>query len=131
MSPSAASCATECRVVRLLAGVKARVLQAENVAGLHRVDRGARFVADAILGEGHGPLEHVGDRRGEQLERLRRIEPFRAAEMGDQDYLAALVGDLPDGGATRSIRVVSATLPFSTGTLRSTRTSTRLPLTST
>ncbi len=33
-------------------------------------------------------------------------------------------------GATRSMRVVSATLPFSTGTLRSTRTSTRLPLTS-
>jgi len=33
-------------------------------------------------------------------------------------------------GAARSMRVVSATLPFSTGTLRSTRTSTRLPLTS-
>src|SRR5262249_54923225 len=33
-------------------------------------------------------------------------------------------------GATRSMRVVSATSPFSTGTLRSTRTSTRLPLTS-
>src|SRR5215467_13990391 len=33
-------------------------------------------------------------------------------------------------GATRSMRVVSATLPSSTGTLRSTRTSTRLPLTS-
>src|SRR5271165_4660487 len=33
-------------------------------------------------------------------------------------------------GAARSIRVASATLPFSTGTLKSTRTSTRLPLTS-
>ena len=34
-------------------------------------------------------------------------------------------------GATRSIRVASVTLPFSIGTLRSTRSSTRLPLTST
>jgi hypothetical protein len=34
-------------------------------------------------------------------------------------------------GATRSMRVASVTTPFSTGTLRSTRTSTRLPFTST
>ena len=33
-------------------------------------------------------------------------------------------------GATRSMRVASVTLPFSIGTLRSTRTSTRLPETS-
>ena len=33
--------------------------------------------------------------------------------------------------AARSMRVVSVTTPFSTGTLRSTRTSTRLPFTST
>ena len=33
-------------------------------------------------------------------------------------------------GATRSMRVASVTLPFSIGTLRSTRTSTRLPFTS-
>ena len=33
-------------------------------------------------------------------------------------------------GAARSMRVASVTLPFSIGTLRSTRTSTRLPFTS-
>ena len=55
---------------------------------------------------------------------------LRPAEMGEQDDLGALVGKFGMVGATRSMRVASVTLPSATGTLRSTRTSTRLPLTS-
>src|SRR5262249_18734337 len=65
--------------------------------GFMAVHRGRRPFADAILRERDRPLEDGRDRRREQLERLCRIGPFRAPEMGEQDHLAALVGNLPDG----------------------------------
>ena len=51
--------------------------------------------------------------------------------MGKQDDLAALVGDLGDGRRHALDAGGIADLPSSIGTLRSTRTSTRLPLRST
>ena len=60
-------------------------------------DRGGGLLADAVLGERDRPPEHAGDRRGDGLERLRRVAPLRPAEMRQQDDLAALVGDLADG----------------------------------
>ena len=118
-------------IVLLLAGMKARVLQADDVARLHRGDRALGRLADAVVDEFDRPLDDARDFGGDRLERVFRIAALRPAEMREQDHLAALVGDLGDGGAARSMRVASVTTPFSTGTLRSTRTSTRLPFTST
>src|SRR3989442_113972 len=89
----------EAGIVALLARVEPGVLQAQDVARLHGVHRGRRPFADAILRERDRPLEDGRDRRRERLERLCRIGPFRAAEMGEQDHLAALIGNLPDGGS--------------------------------
>ena len=76
-----------------------------------------------------GRLRTLRNRRRDRLQRLRRIavpSAGRNARAGSPCRLCrrsrAMVG------ATRSMRVASATLPFSIGTLRSTRTSTRLPL---
>ena len=75
--------------------------------------------------------EHRGQRRHHRLQRELRLRPaLRAAEMGEQDDLAALLGDLADGRGAARMRVSSVTLPSAIGTLRSTRTSTRLPFTS-
>ena len=42
-------------------------------------------------------LDHVGDRGGDGLQRIGLVRPaLGAAEMGEQDDLAALVGDLDD-----------------------------------
>ena len=121
----------ERRIVLLLALVEARVLQTENVAGLHRGDRG------------FGLLRRCNPRR-----RRRGASP--RARRRRRSASATPSGPAPSGrpkcasritlpplsaisvmvGATRSMRVASVTLPFSIGTLRSTRSSTRLPFTS-
>ena len=75
------------------------VLQAQDVARLHRVHRRRRPFADAILRERDRPLEDGRDRRRERLERLCRVGPFRTSEMGEQDHLTALVSNLADGGS--------------------------------
>ena len=85
------------RIVALLAGMEAGVFQAQDVARFHGVDRRRGAFADAILHERHRALENVGERRHDELERLGRIGPLRTPEMGEQDHLAALVRDLPDG----------------------------------
>ena len=121
----------ERRVVLLFAGVEAGVLKAEDVAGLHRGDRTLRHFADAVVGKFHRPLDDTSNFGGDGLQRLLWIAPLRPAEMRKQNDFAALVGDFSDRGAARSMRVESVTTPFSTGTLRSTRTRTRLPFTST
>src|SRR5262249_15426741 len=87
----------ETGIVALLAEVEPGVLQAQDVARLHGVHRRRRPFADAILRERDRPLKYGRDRRREQLERLLWIRPFRAPEMGEQDHLAALVGNLADG----------------------------------
>ena len=56
--------------------------------------------------------------------------PFGRPKCASRMTLAPLSASSRMVGATRSMRVASVTLPSATGTLRSTRTSTRLPLTS-
>ena len=103
----------------------------QNVAGLHRVDRGLGLLADAVLGERDRPPEHLGDRGRDRLERLASGRaPSAGRNATSRITLPPLSAISRMVGATRSMRVASVTLPFSIGTLRSTRTSTRLPLTS-
>ena len=89
----------ESRIVLFLAGMEARVLQADDVAVLHRRDRAFGGLADAVVGELDRPLDDVRDLGGDRLERILRIAPLRPAEMREQDDLGALVGDLGDGVA--------------------------------
>jgi hypothetical protein len=84
-------------VVAFFPGVEARVLQAQDIARLHRIDRRHGRCAHAIIGERHRPFEHLRNRRRQRLERLGRIASLRTSEMGKQDHFAALVGDLADG----------------------------------
>jgi hypothetical protein len=77
--------------------VEARVLQTKNIAVVHGGDRGARCLADAILGESDRACQNLGDRGRERLQRLFRIEALRPPEMREQDHLAAFVGDLANG----------------------------------
>ena len=87
----------ETAVVLLLAGVEAGVLEQKDIAFLHGRDRLRRRFADAILGEGHRAPEHVRQGCSDRLQGLLRVAPLRPAEMGQEDDLAALVGDLLDG----------------------------------
>ena len=84
-------------VVLLLALVEAGVFEQQHVAVLHRGDRLRRRRADAIAGESHRAPEQVFDRRGDGAQRVFRVgRALGAAEMREQDHLAALVGDFPD-----------------------------------
>ena len=85
------------RIVLLLAGMKARVLQADDVAGVHGGDRLLGLLADAIVDEFDRPFDDARDFRRDRLERVFRIAAFWPAEMREQDHLAAFVGDLGDG----------------------------------
>ncbi len=58
----------------------------------------AAALADAVLGEGDRALDDLRQRLGDRFQRVLGIAAFRAAEMGEQDHLAALVGNLGDGG---------------------------------
>ena len=87
----------EGRIVLLLALVEAGVLQQQHVAVLHRRDRFGGGLADAVGGEGDGPTQMLGDRRGDRAQRIGLVRAaLGAAEMGHQDDFAALVGDLAD-----------------------------------
>ena len=86
-------------VVLLLALVEAGVFEQQDVAVLHRGDGGGGLVADAVFREGDRAAEALGDRCGDGPQRVFRVRSrFRAAEMGEQDHLAALVGDVLDRG---------------------------------
>src|SRR5664279_3295097 len=87
----------ESRIVLLLAGIKACVLQADDVAVLHRRHRALSGLADAVVNEFDRPFDDVRHLGGHRLERIFLIAPLRAAEMREQDHLGALVGDLGDG----------------------------------
>ncbi len=60
------------RIVLLLADVEARVLEAEDVAVLHRRDRRFGDRADAIIGKGDVALQMLRQRRRDGLERILR-----------------------------------------------------------
>jgi hypothetical protein len=84
----------EARVVALLAGVEAGVLQKKHVAVPECGDGLPRRLAHAILGEGDR-LAHLS-REGlrDRLQRSFDIASLGAAEMGEQNGLTALLGDL-------------------------------------
>ncbi len=87
----------ELRIVVLLALVEAGILEAEDFALPHGGDGSLRSFADAVRCERHRPVEHPGNGRDQRLQRLLRIKSFRTPEMRQQDHLAALVGNFPDG----------------------------------
>ncbi len=88
----------EIAFVLFLAGVEAGILEEQDVAVLHLRHRGRRVGADAIVGEGDRTAEDGADRRHDLFQRHLGIRlALRAAEMGEQDRLAALVGDFVDG----------------------------------
>ena len=120
----------EGRIVLLLARVEARVLQQRMSPAFSAATAASAFGADAVIDERDRPLERSRDRVGHRPERLLRVARPWAGRNGEQDHLAALVGSLADGGRDALDAGASVTLPSSIGTLRSTRSSTRLPLTS-
>src|SRR4029453_12737401 len=91
-------CLAEGGVVPSSLGMEAGVLSEQDVAVLQRPDRGLGFGADAVLGEGDRAAEHRGARRLNVAGRLLRVDALGAAEVGEEDRLAATGGDLLDGG---------------------------------
>jgi len=77
--------------------MEAGVFEAEDVARLHRGDRGFRRCADAILRKGDRALDHLRDGGCDRPQGLLGVAPLRAAEVRQENHLAALVGDLGDG----------------------------------
>ena len=88
--------------------------------------------ADAIVGEDDRPAERRATAAATraQRERRRRARPSAGRNGRAGSPCAPLSAISRMVGATRSMRVSSVTLPSCIGTLRSTRTSTRLPATS-
>ncbi len=85
------------RIVLLLALMEAGVLEQKHVAVLHLGDRVVGCLADAVGRKGDRPLDDVGDRRGDGLQRIGFVRAaLRPAEMREQNDLAALVGDFRD-----------------------------------
>ena len=84
-------------IVLLLALMEARVLEQKHVAVLHFRDRVLGRLADAVGREGDRPLDDVGDRGGDGPQRIGLVRAaLGPAEMGEQNDLAALVGDFRD-----------------------------------
>src|SRR5947209_10779052 len=130
MSPSAASCATKAGSLCSSPGWK-------RVFSRHRMSPGfMAFTAAAARSpmqssaNATGRLSTAAIAGANGLSDCFGSGPFGRPKWESKITLPPLSAISRMVGATRSMRVVSATLPFSTGTLRSTRTSTRLPLTS-
>ena len=87
----------ESGIVLLLAGMEARVLQTDDVAGMHGGDRALGDRTDAIVDEGNRPLDDARDFRRDRLERGLGVAAFGPAEMREQDDLAAFGRDFGDG----------------------------------
>ena len=77
-----------------------------------------------------GPAEQLGQALGGRAQRERLLEALarRTAEVAHEDDARAVVDELLDGGQRRAdARIVGDDAVGFTGTLKSTRTSTRLP----
>ena len=120
----------EGRIVLLFARVKAGVLQTDDVAILHRRHRAFGGFADAVVDELTGRLMMCATSAATGLSEFLRSRPFGRPKCESRITLAPLSAISVIACAMRSMRVPSVTTPFSTGTLRSARTSTRLPFTS-
>ena len=100
MSPFGGELFGEGRVVLLLALVEAGVFEQQDVAVVRCLATAlGGLVADAVGGEGDGPADDLGRRRSAigSSENSGSGPPFGPAEMGEQDDLGALVGQLGDG----------------------------------
>src|SRR5262249_44443157 len=73
-----------------------RILQAKNVARLHRRDGHFGFHTDAIFGKTDLAPDDFRDFRCDRFQRLTWINALRSSEMREQNDLAALVSDLED-----------------------------------
>ena len=88
--------------------------------------------ADAVGREGDAlAAERFGDTGDERAQRHLGTGSVRPAEMRQDRPPWRPFGELVDGRRQRSMRVASVTLPSFIGTLKSARSSTRLPATST
>ncbi len=78
--------------------MEAGVLQQQHFAVVHFGDCRGRRLTDAVGAKGDRALDDVRDRGGDGSERIGLVRAaLGAAEMGEQNDLAALVGDLRDG----------------------------------
>ena len=116
------------RVVLLLAGKEARVLEQQHVAVGERLRRGERGVGVGLGAERHRLAEQLGEPRRDRRERVLRLGLcLGAAEVREEhDARAALISARSVGIAAR-MRVSSVMRVPSSGTLKSTRTSARFP----
>src|SRR6516164_8033013 len=125
MSPSAASCATKAGSLRSSPGWK-------RVFSRHRMSPGfMAFTAAAARSPMQSSANATGRSRTAAIAGANGLSdcagsgPFGRPKWESRITLPPLSAISRMVGAARSMRVASATLPFSTGTLRSTRTSTR------
>ena len=86
----------EGRVVLFLARMKAGVLQAHDVAGLHRGYNALGRLAYAVLGESDRPFDDPCDFGGDRFQRMLGVTSLWTSEMREQDDLAAFIGELGD-----------------------------------
>jgi hypothetical protein len=71
------------RVVLLLAGMEAQVLQQRHATFWQRIDHGLRLPPNAILGKSHLAAEHAAQRLGDGGQRHRALAlTLGPAEMG-------------------------------------------------
>ena len=121
----------EGRVALLLAGMEAQVLEQRHAALGQRIDHGMRQLADAVRREAHvDPAQRLdsGLTIGARLIELSGL-PLGRPKCDSTTTFAPLPASSSSVSQARSIRVASVTSPSCIGTLKSTRTSTRLPRT--
>ena len=87
----------EGRIVLLFLFMEAGVLQAQDVAVLHRGHGRGGGLADAVVGKRDRLLDHLRKRFRHGFQRILGVASLRPAEMREQDHLAALAGNLGDG----------------------------------
>ena len=122
----------EGRVVRLLLGVEAEVLEHQDLAGSEALDRVLRADPERVAGDRDVPAQELGQALPDRPQAQAVLDlAVRPPEVAGQDDRGARAGGaaLIVGMAAR-MRESSVTLPSASGTLKSTRTKTRLPATS-
>jgi hypothetical protein len=86
----------ELRRVLFFSTMKAGVFEQQHVAGLHRRNRSFRLRPDAVAGERHRHLKRLRECRCDRLQRLLLVAALGAAEMREENCLAAFLSDLAD-----------------------------------
>ena len=121
----------ERRVVLLFLGVEPQVLEQHDAAarGVDLLHRASRLVADAVVGERHRRAEQLGQAiRDRPQAHLRVRLALRAPEMArEHDRRAVRRARTGSSAATRGSACRRRCAPSFSGTLKSTRTKTRLP----